>query len=49
MPADSRMKKAQNCPQILKGELKPFLTIFGTGMHARASSKNCGIILYPSF
>jgi hypothetical protein len=31
--AESR-REAQNCPQITKDELKPFLTIFGTGMRA---------------
>jgi hypothetical protein len=27
-------REAQNCLQITKGELRPFLTIFGTGMRA---------------
>jgi len=28
-------REAQNCPKITKDELRPFLTIFGTGMRAK--------------
>ena len=31
-------REAQNCPKITKDELRPFLTIFGTGMRARVSA-----------
>jgi hypothetical protein len=39
--AKSRLQNryaSQNCPKIKKGALRPFLTIFGTGMRAKIAT-----------